>query len=169
MFGIAQNIDSGCFAKVHPNVNIEEARKVLAYGEPKYNDLKLREALYWIKTHPARFFRLCALRVAAFWMPPATGGPYSLLGSGRRLERVVVYVMTLLSVAGLFILYRRDSLSASLCVMCLGLFPLIYYIVQYEWRYRYPILWVTFLLGSLPITAFAQRTYMSLSSSPRKG
>jgi hypothetical protein len=163
MFGIAQNIDSGCFIKMHPNVNVEEARKVLAYGEPRYNDLKLREALYWIKTHPARFLRLCSLRVAAFWMPPATGGPYSLRGSGRRLERIVVYVMTLLSVAGLFILYRRDSLSASLCLICLGFFPLIYYIVQYEWRYRYPILWVTFLLGSLPITSFAQHTYISLS------
>jgi hypothetical protein len=163
MFGIAQNIESGCFDKVHPNVNIEEARKVLAYGEPKYNDLKLREALYWIKTHPARFFRLSALRVAAFWMPPATGGPFSLRGSGRRLERTTIYVMTLLSAAGLFILYRRDGLSASLCVIGLGFFPLVYYIVQYEWRYRYTILWVTFLLGSLPITYVAQRTYISLS------
>jgi hypothetical protein len=163
MFGIAQNIDSGCFIKVHPNINIIEARKVLEYGEPKYNDLKLSEALYWIKTHPARFFRLSSLRVAAFWMPPATGGPYSLRGSGRRLERISIYGMTLLSVAGLLILYRRDSLSASLCVLCLGFFPLIYYFVQYEWRYRYPILWVTFLLGSLPITSFAQRTFTSIS------
>jgi hypothetical protein len=63
--------------------------------------------------------------------------------------------MTPLSVAGLFILYRRDILSWLVCLICLGLFPLIYYTVQYEYRYRYPILWVTFLLGSLPITAFA--------------
>jgi hypothetical protein len=167
MFGIQQNIDSGCFAKVHPNANIDEARSVLANGEPTYNDLKLREALHWINTHPARFFRLCALRVAAFWMPPATAKPYSLVGPGRRLERTAVYVMTLLSVAGLFILYRRDILSLWLCLICLGLFPLIYYTVQYEYRYRYPILWATFLLGSLPITAFVQRAYIFLSSRPR--
>ena len=79
--------------------------------------------------HPTGFSRLCAQRVAAFWMPPAAEGPFSLLGSGRGLERIVVYVMTLLSLRGLFILYRRDSLSASLCLICLGLFPLIYYIV----------------------------------------
>jgi len=163
-FGIAQNIESGCFLKVHPNVNVEEARKVLALGEPQYNDLKLREALQWIRTHPVRFFRLCAVRVASFWMPPATGGSYSLRGSGRRLERIGVYIMTLLSAPGLWMLYRRDRLSAWLCVICLGLFPLVYYAVQYEYRYRYTILWVTFLLGSLPITPLAQRMYLSVSS-----
>jgi hypothetical protein len=168
-FGIQQNIESGCFAKVHPNANIDEARKVLANGEPAYNDLRLREALHWIDTHPARFFRLCALRVAAFWMPPANGDRYSLLGVGRRLERIAVCVMTPLSVAGLFILYRRDILSASVCLICLGLFPLIYYTVQYEYRYRYPILWMTFLLGSLPITALARRTYFFLSAEERAG
>ena len=166
-FGIAQNIDSGCFLKVHPNVNVNEARKVLAYGEPAYNDGKLRKALSWIRTHPARFSALSALRVAAFWMPPATGGPYSLRGSGRRLERFAVYCMTPLSLAGLFMLFRRDCLSAWLCVICLGLFPLVYYVVQYEYRYRYTILWVTFLLGALPITSFAQRLYQSFSSKPQ--
>jgi hypothetical protein len=167
MFGIQQNIQSECFAKVHPNANIDEARRVLANGEPTYNDLRLREALHWINTHPARFFRLCALRVAAFWMPPRDRGPYSLLGRGRTSERIALYLMTPLSVAGLFILYRRDILSWLVCLICLGLFPLIYYTVQYEYRYRYPILWVTFLLGSLPITAFAQRTYHFLSSRLR--
>jgi hypothetical protein len=163
-FGIAQNIDSGCFIKVHPNVNLDEARKVLAYGEPGYNELKLQEALSWIRTHPARFSALSALRVAAFWMPPATGGPYSLRGPGRRLERFVVYCMTPLSLVGLFMLHRKDRLSAWLCGLCLSLFPLVYYVVQYEYRYRYTILWVTFLLGSLPVTSFAQRLSLSISS-----
>jgi hypothetical protein len=167
-FGIAQNIDSGCFLKVHPNVNLDEARKVLAYGEPAYNDLKLREGLSWIRTHPARFSAWSALRVAAFWMPPATGGPYSLRGSGRRLERLVVYLMTPLSLVGLFMLFRKDRLSAWLCLICLGLFPLVYYVVQYEYRYRYTILWVTFLLGSLPVTSFAQRLYQTISSRQQK-
>ena len=53
--------------------------------------------------------------------------------------------------------------SAMLCALCLGLFLLIYYAVQYEDRYRYPILWVTFLLGSLPITHFLRRLLKSLN------
>jgi hypothetical protein len=164
-FGFQRNIETGCFAKEHPNANLEEAGKVLTLGEVKYNDLKLREAEDWIKTHPATFVRLCALRTAAFWMPP----PYSLHEPGRRLERFTIYLMTLLSAAGLFMLFRRDSLSAVVCLTCLVLFPIVYYIVQYEYRYRYPILWITFLLGSLPITTVAQRTYNAVYSGRRGG
>ena len=43
-FSIEQNVETGCFGKEHPNKNLEEARKVLILGEPKYNDLRLREA-----------------------------------------------------------------------------------------------------------------------------
>ncbi len=163
MFGFQQNIDSGCFAKVHPNESIDEARKVLAYGEPRYNDLKLRDAQFWIRDHPLRFFRLSALRTIAFWLPPATEGPYSLVGRGRRSERFAIYLVTLLSVPGLFILFRQDSVSAIVCAICLIFFPLVYYVVEYSYRYRYPILWVTFLLGALPITLVVKRIGRSLS------
>ena len=163
MFGILQNLDSGCFGKVHPNVNIDEARRVLVDDEPKYNELKLREALDWIRAHPRRFLKLCTMRSIAFWLPPATEGPYSVVGRGRRLERLAIYIMTFLSLGGLFILCRRDRKSAAVCTMCLVLFPLTYYIVQYDYRYRYPILWVTFLLGALPITTFAEHIYRSLT------
>jgi hypothetical protein len=149
--------DASCFAKVHANSNIDEARKVLAYGEPKYNDLKLREALYWIKTHPARFFRLFALRVAAFWMPASEG-------RSNRPERIAIYGLTLLSAAGLWILYQRDSRSAAVCMFCLGLFPLVYYINLSVLRHRYPILWLTFLLGAFPITTCVQRAYRSFTT-----
>jgi hypothetical protein len=152
MFGSVQNRDSGCFGKVHPNASVDEARKVLIYGEANYDELKLREAESWIESHAAQFFKLTALRFAAFWLPPATDGPFSLVGRGRRTERLVTYIMTFLSVQGLFILFRRDSKSAILCAMCFILFPLVYYVVQSDYRYRYPILWFTFLLGSLPIT-----------------
>jgi hypothetical protein len=163
VFGIVQNRQSGCFAKVHPNANIDEARKVLAYGEPKYNDLKLREARSWIENHPARFLELSAVRFAAFWLPPANEGPFTLLGRGGRLQRLAIGIMTLLSIPGLFILWRRDTKSAVLCSLCLILFPLIYYIVQHDDRYRYPILWVTFFLGSLPITNVVRPMLKSLN------
>jgi hypothetical protein len=167
-FGIYQNFANGCFKKTHPNLNVDEARKVLANGEPEYNELKLQEALSWIKSHPAKFLSLSAMRVAAFWEPASEEGAWwSVLGVGRRLERLPVLLMTLLSVPGLFMLYRRDRLGAWLCLICLGLYPVVYYFVQYEYRYRVPILWVTFLLGSLPITAFARYTYVAISNGVR--
>jgi len=86
----------------------------------------------------------------------------SVLSRDRRVERFVIYTMTLLSIPGLFVLYRRDSRSAVVCSICLAVFPLIYYLVQYDYRYRYPILWVTFLLGALPITALSRRVFDSV-------
>ncbi len=166
VFGVVQNRYSGCFGKVHPNASFDEARKVLDYGEPVYNDLKLREARFWIWNHKAHFLKLCAVRFAAFWFPPVDHGPFALLGRGGRVERFTVYAMTLLSIPGLYILWRQDRKSAALCVICLVLFPLVYYVVQYEERYRYPVLWMTFLLGSLPITDFVRHIFKSFNFDP---
>jgi hypothetical protein len=96
------------------------------------------------------------MRFIAFWMPSETLTIH-YAGSGRRLERGVIYLMTLLSVPGLFLLYRRNVTSAAIVTLVLAIFPLIYCITQFEFRYRYPIMWVTFLLGALPITTWARR------------
>jgi len=176
-FGQSANNNSGCFYKFHPNVNPAEAQKVLELGETRYNDLKLIEAKDWIKAHPAQFARLTAMRFIVFWVPNDSGkiffwmpppvvktdfadpglvqamGP-ALPGNDTRRVRewLVIYLMTLLSVAGLVMLYKRDMKSTAILVSCLIFFPLIYYFVQFDGRYRYPILWITFLLGSLPIS-----------------
>ena len=93
------------------------------------------------------------MRLIAFWFPTESGSIH-YAGSGRRLERVVIYLMTLLSLEGLVILCRLDVKSAAVCISCLALFPLIYYIVQFIDRYRDPIMWMTFLLGAVPITRY---------------
>lgn len=161
-FSIWRNSVSGCFDAVHPNRNVNEAKKVLELGEPEYNKRRLLEALQWISGNPARFIKLDAMRIIAFWMPTESGTIH-YAGSGRRLERVIIYLMTVLSGAGLVILYRRDIRSAAVCMSCLAVFPLVYYVVQFEYRYRYPIMWLTFLLGALPVTACARRLAASLS------
>ena len=183
-FGISLNNLSGCDFKGNPNVNKDEAKKVLQLGEVEYNKLQSRDALRWIIDHPARFMKLTAMRFVVFWIPnesgkiflitptrlpavtpkPAgaaatgdsTGGPPS-----RRLERAVIYLMTLLSGIGLVILYRQDIESMAVCMSCLTIFPLIYYVVEFEDRYRYPVLWVTFLLGTLPITTFVRAIWQT--------
>jgi hypothetical protein len=165
MFGISQNLETGCFERVHPNANLEEARKVLADGEPNYNQERLQGAKRWIRSHPVQFLKLSTLRFAAFWFPPSSRSDYSLLGRGRVLERFTVYLMTLLSVVGLYMLYRTDRQSTLLCVFCFSFYPLVYYIVQYEYRYRYSILWLTFLLGAIPISALARRALSSIASA----
>ena len=150
-FSIYKNLSSGCFDKFHPNHNVREAAKVRAMGEVNYDDLRLREAENWIGSHPEAFASLSATRFIAFWVPTQNGDVRDT--GGWRLERGILYIylMTALSGAGLMTLYRRDARSSIVCLSCLAAFPLVYYFVQFEDRYRYPIMWVTFLLGSRPI------------------
>jgi hypothetical protein len=156
-FGISVNEQTGCFQNIHPNKNVNEARKVMELGEIKYNALQLREALRWISSHPARFIKLSILRFIAFWMPTENlNNPYAC---GRHRERVVIYLITLLSVLGLVILCQRDIKSGLLLISCLTVFPLVYYLVQFEDRYRYPIMWATFLLGAMPLTACGRQLW----------
>jgi hypothetical protein len=155
-FGIQESFRNGCYFKVHPNVNLDEANSVLSYGEPEYNQIKLKAARRWITDHPKRFAELTVLRLAAFWFPPASDKPW-LWGIGRRLERSVVYVMTVLSSIGFVMLYKKDKESTVLCALALILFSLSYYVVNFEYRYRYPAMWLTFLLGSMPLTAVLRR------------
>ena len=162
-FGFQENLQSGCFEKFHPYSNVNEARKVMELGEVKYNELQLREARGWISSHPTRFIKLSIMRFIAFWMPTESFTVHDVIG--HRLQRFTIYLMTLLSVAGLFILYRRDIKSAAILILCLTVFPLVYYIVEFVGRYRYPIMWVTFLLGAVPITACTRRLWKSFCSA----
>jgi hypothetical protein len=142
---------------------VNEARKVMELGEIKYNALRLREARRWISSHPARFIKLSVMRFIAFWMPTENlNNPYA---SGRHLERLNIYLVTLSSVLGIAILWKRDDKSALLLISCLTVFPLVYYIIQFEYRYRYPIMWATFLLGAMPLTAFARQISETLRLS----
>jgi hypothetical protein len=152
---------AGCFQRNHPNANVQEGKKIVELGEPEYNQERLREALDWMKTHPRQFAWLTTCRFIAWWMPTDIGkGSFAeYAGRGRLLERSVIYLMTLLSIAGLVILGRRDFRSAAVCAPCLIIFPILYYFVQYSDRYRDPVMWLTFLLGALPFSDFLQRLF----------
>jgi hypothetical protein len=61
--------------------------------------------------------------------------------------------MTLISLPGLWILARTSRPRATLCGGFLAIYPLMYYIVQYIERYRFPIFWVTYVLASISLRA----------------
>ena len=153
-FGLRTNMGSGCFQKFHPNGSVGEAAKVLALGEARYNEVRLHEAAIWIAGNAGRFMSLCAQRFVAFWLPHED--ETTILPPGRKRERFCVYLMTFLSIIGLWVTARRDIRSAAVCAIWLGIFPIIYYVVQYEDRYRYPIMWVTMLLGAVPLSLAVQ-------------
>ena len=129
------NIQSGCHARTHPNPTAAVAAQLVAAGEVSFYRAKLHEAIAWISTHRAAFLRLSLQRFRLFWFPDAD----------RAWESVLVWAITLLSFPGLFLLIRKNRCAACVIATAWVLFPLIYYVVPFEPRYRYPIYWTSLL------------------------
>jgi hypothetical protein len=122
----------------HPNGSLEEARAVRAMGEAQYSRDRGATALAWIRSHPERFLSLTATRVRMFWLSEAQDGP---------LHRWSIVWTTIASALGLLLLAIRREPIAIFIAAVLLVYPLLYYGIQFDPRYRVPILWLT-LLGA---------------------
>lgn len=161
------NEKSGCFKLHHPNENPELAREMKSEGEAAYNGVQLHRAFQWIRNHQSQFWHLSRQRAVAFWLPNESGSPlHDITAPGRRMLRLIEYGMTFLSLVGLCLLLRQDRTSGVLCGLWLALFPVTYYFVQFDERYRLPIMWVTFLLGALPLTRAVEALAAIWNSEP---
>jgi hypothetical protein len=146
----AQNLNSDCFP--HPNRSLAEAQEVARIGEAEYNRMRFHAALAWIRGNPARAFGMWIWRAVYFWFPPPND-PVSK-APRPRWSFWVVNVLTVLTAPGLVLLWRASRPGAVICAIFLGLYPLIYYILQWMERYRFAITWVTFILAAVAIRAF---------------
>lgn len=124
----------------HPNSSAKEAARVREVGEIAYNAAKLEQAKTWMSGHPVRSLQLIASRTLGFWFPYRIGVARFLLHSG----------ISLIALWGWWLLRRRHwLLFVALGVIWLA-YPLVYYIIQNEPRYAYPIFWSKLLAaGSL--------------------
>jgi hypothetical protein len=151
-YSLRQNQVRGCFRSVHPNTNLDEAQKVKDLGEVNYNKAKLKQALAWISENPRIFARLTAQRLLYFWFPTDTGKFADAFSTrGNTIPAWVTYPATVLSIPGLIMLWQISRRGAVILSSFLVLYPPVFYLVQFESRYRFPILWVTFLLGAVAI------------------
>jgi hypothetical protein len=124
------NLISGCSARVHPSLNRAEVDVLVRMGEVDYNRLQLSTAREWIAAHPSRFLELTRQRIADFWWPP---------------HNWAIRAITVLSLFGLLAMVRGAFAPALFFAGTLALFPLLYYVVESNIRYRYPILWISLL------------------------
>jgi 4-amino-4-deoxy-L-arabinose transferase-like glycosyltransferase len=154
---------SDCFRNLHPDESLTEVEKVKELGEYTYNQQRLQEAITWIKANPSAFVNLSAERFVSFWFPTPTGNPFK----DQRVspQMLVIWFLALLSIPGLWLLWRRNRHSAGIILLWLALFPPIYYFIQYDVRYRYPILWATFLPGCFFITHMAEEVWKAFRPS----
>ncbi len=120
----------------HPNENPTEAARIAPLGELAYFREKGRQGWTWIAANPSHFAQLTLARLREFWLPdPALNGSIAWSAS----------LLTLLSAAGL--LLSRNTPIWRFALPVLLLFPLPYYLVQADVRYRLPILWLSLLLS----------------------
>ena len=136
-----RNARSGCLALTHPSVNPDLLHRLRQAGEISFNAEQMKRALAWIETNPARFAELSAQRLLWFWLPPADREE----GTFAALNALLVGALTLLSLPGLWMLCRKHPRCGLFCASVLLLYPLVYYFLQLDLRYRYPILWITVL------------------------
>ncbi|MBV9499619.1 MAG: hypothetical protein JO138_09615 [Acidobacteriaceae bacterium] len=133
------------FHKLSPSWNRSEAEEVKRLGEKRYNAAKFRTAFEWIKTHRLRFVVLSLERYAMFWFPDRR---YFPIGYGA-------WLITGLSLPSMLSAVRRGLSLESLLVGGLVLFSLPYALVNADFRYRDPVVWITLL--------FAAKTVMQIA------
>lgn len=124
-----------CHQEHHPAGSPDEAQLLLDKGEVGYDRYRLASAIEWVRSHPEHFASLTALRVVAFWMPLPSGGPYHWS----------IWIVTILSIFGFrWLIQLRYPIAFEMAGIFL-LYPVMYYVVVADTRYRYPIMWLTLL------------------------
>jgi hypothetical protein len=137
---LAQNIKSGNHGEMHPHASEAEALKVRELGELEYNTRQLKLAREWISQHPGRALQLTLKHVQLFWT------------NGMRFALLIPFAMW-----GAVWIRTQDKPSFYLLCAAFILQPLMYYIVQFEPRYRYPIEWAVTLAALIGASAIYQR------------
>jgi hypothetical protein len=127
---------TNCYQARHPNTSIEEARLLRSLGEIEYDRLRIRDAKTWIRTNPAVFTWLSLARMRDFWFPERGEHPF---------ESIVIWISTLLSIPGMVLMVLRRERATLFVLFVLLIYPLMYYIVVSDLRYRAPVLWLSLL------------------------
>jgi len=139
----------GCYQAHHPNRSLDEAQLMRSMGEVKYDRKRQADTVLWIKTHPARFYVLTVERIRNFWFPPL---------NEDTVQAPVIWVITILSIPGLWLMAKHRESVTLFVLSVFIIYPLMYYVVVSNTRYRYPVLW----LSLLPAGYFIWKIYLHL-------
>jgi len=159
---------SGCYQAHHPNVSLPEAAALVSMGEVQYDRQRTADTKDWVISHPDKFLQLTARRVREFWFPATEALPAGETGFAhnqrarnwlRRQNEIAyaIWVITSLSVPGLILMLRRREPMNAYVLVVLAAYPLMYYVVVSDMRYRYPVLWLSLLPAGYLLRAMCER------------
>jgi 4-amino-4-deoxy-L-arabinose transferase-like glycosyltransferase len=141
-FGAELRMGNGPYADgtwqyyLHPTHNDWEFRKYQAMGELAYVAQRKKEAVDWIKTHPAQFATVTFRKFVYYWygVPRDLNPPWL-----APLKNSLFATSSLLTFFGLWLAIRQRRRHAWLFFWLLLIYPLIYYVVFPHARYRHPV------------------------------
>jgi hypothetical protein len=113
----------------------------------RYHEELRQAAEHWIRQHPGKAARLFLGHVIYFWLPPAQ----------NLVVRVARSTITVFAAWGLWLLLRRRLMAGYLLAVIWATFPLIYYVVYWSSRYRYPMEWTLVLAAAVPVAQALDR------------
>ena len=124
------NVSHGVMSRFHPGLNEDEARKVATEGEIAYTRSAMADARAEILRDPERFLRLTGERIWRFWLAPS-----------RRFKTTAASTaITLLGLLGLCLLPSNPAIRLTWLILLT--YPLVYYFIQVDARYTYPLSWI---------------------------
>lgn len=121
--------DGNFSAELHPNANKEQYNRYAQLGEVAFMREKSTLAVAAIKADPARFVQLTFIRAGRFWL--YLGGFKS-----SALLTLELMITSLMSLAGLILVFRRSQAVGALLALPFLVFPLPYYITHPDFRFR---------------------------------
>jgi hypothetical protein len=137
-----------CHDATHPNSSAREAQLLRSMGEPAYDRQRAADAMAWMRSHPGRFWWLTRRRIVEFWLPYPTEPLHSCYA---------VWAATILSIPGLIWMGWKREPATVLILAVFLVYPLVYYIVVSDMRYRVPILWLSCLAAGYFVSSLVPR------------
>jgi hypothetical protein len=156
---ILEQLDN-CYQARHPNTSIREAQLLMSLGEPAYDRMRVRDTEKWIETHPGPFASVTLARVRDFWFTPLYSG---------RLHSAVIWLATLFSLPGLLLMAFRRVRATLFVFVVLFVYPLMYYVVASDVRYRLPVLWLSLLPAGYLLTHVTRFMFHPSPKGPSSG
>lgn len=120
----------------HPFTNSEECQVYARLGEQAYMERKRKLFLGWLKEHPSQFLRMSLVRMGHFWFP-ATQSQLAM--------PQFQWLITVLGWIGLWRMRKQGVEMWQWFAILWIFYPLTYYFVQSDFRYRYPVQWTLLL------------------------
>lgn len=129
-------------------------------GEVEASETLRREAISWVKEHPADFLKLAVKKVAYFWTPPfheGKGEQSSAEKLVRLLWAIQFLVLIAAAIATVLIQKLRNQQVAILwlAVVCYTAVHMLFYVI---FRYREPIMPVLAVMAGLVIESIVTAT-----------